>query len=802
MKYCHFIITISLIAFILLTGCIEPTAHVDWAPPILKPVLLYTSDFDEDRLLTDDEPVEVEIGKSVSISIANFFEANYQTIEWYIGYEITENTAYAFIVKTDRNSDFHEEGTYKLTVIGTHKGGSKTTSINIVVKIPDVAPPILLNKTTTPTPGGDYPEVGYGETVDVVLGNTVTFEVENYWDYSSFEWYNIDGHNLWTSLSYTLYTTNTSPFNTVGEHALTFRGTGINSKGEKNFTTIKINVTPPEDCPPKLLNMNTGELVNANGTVTVKRGDSVTISVDNVSDYKSFKWVCVGAQDVTAPVYFVSTFEPPFNITNTKTLTVTGTTSLDLPYSTTITINVTDPDEKKPQLQVTINGIEQNPNVIINVERGKSATVSVTNVPDFISYEWTSGTNDLHNTAPVYFVSTTDPSSLFYAVGQKELTVTGKTITGDKYFTKININVTPQVFDAPQLKNMNTGNILAAENAEVEVYMGSFVTISINNAPTYFSFEWKGTKLPGTATDLNNNSTFYNVSATDPSSFFYTAGTYKLDVKGTTILGDSKTTTITIKVTRPDIDEPTLRNMNTNKILNDNDSDDDMAKVDLGSSLTILIDNYGQNLYQDIKWYIKIGGNYVQQSQGTATFTVNAASSPIFNTAKVKHDLRVTMEKYGVTYERNIKIGVRNPPEQVWKEYEGVQNIIEWIMDPNLDNSFSSEWETNEVITRGNAAWYIIHSNFAGTPPQTFIDDRILIFEFMEDTTVDGRSWTLSPSTMAGLGYQIYIRLQGDGDGNPTEAHIRISNDAGTIRQTHVYKLGVYAIEYVDDVYP
>ena len=252
MKYCHFIVQISLIAFILLTGCIEPTAHVTWAPPIIHPEL---KNMTTNTTLKDGDTVTVLIGDSVDIFINNFFDAHYNEITWRIGiknkeqpetdsdynWEPLPNTGSGLIVKTiDPSSKFIVEDKYKLAVTGTHKGGSLTTKIYIDVVKPGVREPILRNMNANSF-------VGNGGTAIVELGAALTISIDNYAEalYDNIEWY-INDNDVFDDATkdssvFTVYTS-VYPFDTVGKYNLKV----IVEKYEETATkTIIIDVKNP-----------------------------------------------------------------------------------------------------------------------------------------------------------------------------------------------------------------------------------------------------------------------------------------------------------------------------------------------------------------------------------------------------------------------------------------------------------------------------------------------------------------------------------------------------------------------------
>jgi hypothetical protein len=664
MKYCHFIIEISLIFLFLLTGCIDPTSHITWEkppPPIIKPVL---KNMAKDEVLKEADIVEVEIGDSVSISINNFFEANYSTIEWFIDGEKQPNTDYVFVVKTDSSSPFYidRDEPYLLIVKGAHIGGSETTFIRIKVKKPPVPKPEL--KTT--------PSMKAGNIVDVDMGESVTVEIVNYNDYSSWEWISED--NSTEGGTFYFVHTSTSPFNEVKVHELTF--TGRNSQGDPNSTLIKINVKQPGVPDLELWNMTTGTPL-ASDTVPVIRGEFVTISVNNASSYKSFEWTC-GGTSKSGPVYTVSTYDSLFNVVGQKQLTVKGTTILGFSSTTIIIIDVMKPPVPKPELKNMTEGTPLNAGVTVDVTMGSPVAISVDNVPAYSSFEWTSNGISL-GSGPVYTVTTFD--SPFDVVGQKPLTV-----------------------------------------------------------------------------------------------------------KGITSLLYEESTEITINVIRPPVPEPVLKNMNKNEVVENGGT----AMVDIGSNLTITINNYGTALYQDMKWYINNNVNPDPGTDGANAFSVSTDVAP-FNTVG-KYNLKVIVGKYGVTHEKTIEIEVRNPPEFRWVYKDIAPYIIEWIKDPNGNpNNEINNWTANASNTFGKAAWYKLYNNFGD-----FDNDREKIYDFMKFTN-EGELWFKSGET-ARNGFQIYIRYEGNVEETEiTAAQMYISNDVGTAILIYDFSLGSRLLKYEDE---
>jgi hypothetical protein len=344
MKYCYFIIKISLIALFLLTGCVEPTGFMSWTPPpptILKPEL---KNMTANRVLNEGETVYVEIGDFTSISINNFLLANYTTIQWYIDGNITQNTDFAYVVYTDDSSPFKDVGTYTLAVTGTHIGGSQTTSIVIDVKKPTVTKPILKNIT-------DDKDLIPNEHVNVSMGASVTISISNFLqaNYNSIAWYSSDDSNiLGTDSSYAVQTT-IPPFNQETSIPLTVKGT--NSLGDFNTTTIYIDVVKPDFPKPELWNMNANSNVNENTTIDVSFGSTLTISISNfaLAGYHNVKWEIDDELDITtegASVFTVYTTAPPFGEKKNYKLDVIGIKN-DVPKTTTIHINVKEPPEYK-----------------------------------------------------------------------------------------------------------------------------------------------------------------------------------------------------------------------------------------------------------------------------------------------------------------------------------------------------------------------------------------------------------------------------------------------------------------------
>jgi hypothetical protein len=341
MKYCHFIIEISLIALLLLTGCLDPTNFdTNWKPPpppILKPELKNMTG--GNKVLTDGEQVHVYIGSSISISINNFLLANYSTIEWKINNNITPITDYVFVVNTD-SSPFNNEDTYELAVTGAHIGGSQTTKIKIKVEKPLVAKPALRLMTSSTI-------LQEGAQVDVFMGSTVTIILNNFSNYSTIEW-SSGGTYLSNDTAYVV-STNTLSFSQEGLHPLTVKGT--NNLGDSNTTTISINVVKPDFPVPELKDMNTNSIVNEGGTAQVIIGSTLTISINNweAAAYHNIKWYIndefnIATED--AIVFTVHTDVSPFDEKGTYNLKVEGIKNGDT-KTKTIKIVVKNPPEHK-----------------------------------------------------------------------------------------------------------------------------------------------------------------------------------------------------------------------------------------------------------------------------------------------------------------------------------------------------------------------------------------------------------------------------------------------------------------------
>jgi hypothetical protein len=221
----------------------EPTGFMSWTPPpptIDKPELKNMTD--KNRILDEGEPVVVYIGNSVSISINNFFQANYSSIEWYIKENEILSTDSAYIVYTNESSPFHNVGIYILTVKGTNPGGSKTTTIKIDVKKPPVPKPRLMNMNKSEEVNGDEP-------VEVVIGFTLTISIINVEaDYHKIEW-KIGDEIATTDEKAIVFVVHagTSPFNDVGKYTLIV--TGIKNEVKSEPTKIYIDVKEPPPPP-------------------------------------------------------------------------------------------------------------------------------------------------------------------------------------------------------------------------------------------------------------------------------------------------------------------------------------------------------------------------------------------------------------------------------------------------------------------------------------------------------------------------------------------------------------------------
>jgi hypothetical protein len=302
--------------------------------------------------------------------------ANYSDIEWRVDGAIQENTHSAFTVKTDA-SPFNSEGTYTLAVTGTHIGGSGTTSVHIEVEKPEAEKPQLKNEDT-----GD--DLGEGDTVEVTMGDTVTFSLKNFSDYSLRQW---DSGTTYLGIGlFCVVSTTITPFNVEGKIPLTF--TGTNSAGKSNTTTIKINVTKPDADEPKLKNMDTGNYLGEGDTVYVTMGEIITISLENFSDYINRQWKSNVTELGTLTYCIVSTEADPFNVEGSIPLTFTGTTRLMDSVSKTIYINVSKPQVPDLELKNNNTGNMMADNGDAEVTIGSPLTFSIENFIQYQTIEW------------------------------------------------------------------------------------------------------------------------------------------------------------------------------------------------------------------------------------------------------------------------------------------------------------------------------------------------------------------------------------------------------------------------------
>jgi hypothetical protein len=763
MKYCHFIIKISLILLFLLTGCLEPTEFQSWTPPIIKPVLKEMRQ-ETERPLNEFDEVHVYIGDSVSIYVDNFFQANYKTIDWLINGQPTSFIGSALTVKTNKDSPFREATTYTLTVKGSHIGGSETTTIFIVVEVPPLPKPVFRDEDDdTILDDGDDDEV------TVTRGDTKTFSLVNVGDYSSREWYKTDDDILGDG-PFFVVTTITGSFSTLNDHYLTFRGK--DDFGGVNTKTIKITVIKPPVDELELVNGNTSsnEYLEDGDEVEVIMGKTQFISIKNYLKYRDYEWSYNDNILSTEPSFAVyADINPsnPFHEVKTYSLTVKGTTALGYEETKTIKIKVVKPPVPPPQLMV--DGVDWNENDLLIITKGDTKTISLKNVSAYTSMEWYITAGSPLDTNPFYVVYTMTGS--FSTEGIHNLTFKGKDNFDGSNTTTIRIKVEKPTVPKPQLIVMGKSGVI--NDTLVDVTMGEYLTITLNNATEYFSIEWYYEDT-NESSRLGSPSSSYLVSTT--SGNFYNEGNNTLIVKGTNNLGDSETASTTINVIRPYLPPPELRNLATNLTLSENET----VRVYQGSPQSISITNFVN--YETIEW--SIDGTPYTPVNNNPTLPINVGSSPFPDNNRHEYTLVAKGIKYGASKTTSITITTRPEPVLEWLDSDDADDVREWIEKYKPPNPDAIPGFQLNPASLGSLAYY---KTYTGAYAGDWDDDLVWIMECIND---NGWNWKIKftgPDTQA---RQIYIRIEDN------IATIRIYD--GTTSTRYDFELSYYGIRPED----
>jgi hypothetical protein len=280
-------------------------------------------------------------------------------------------------------------------------------------------------------------------------------------------------------------------------------------------------------------------------------------------------------------------------------------------------------------------------------------------------------------------------------------------------------------------------------NTTVNVNMGEYLTITLNNATEYFSIEWYYEDT-NESSQLGSPSSSYLVSTT--SGHFYNDGPNTLIVKGINNLGDFETASTTINVIRPYLPPPELSTLNS--VLSENA----IVRVYEGTPQSISITKFVN--YETIEWII--GGTTYTPANNNPTLPVNVGSSPFPDNNRHDYTLVAKGTKYGASKTTSITITTRPASVLEWLDSENADDVMDWFNyykptdSPNTNPTARPNFQTNP-LSLGSSAYY--RNDYNTSPSGDWIADLAWVMECINDY-----GWVKvydAPNTQA---RQIYIR--------------------------------------------